>query len=95
MSAEQPALWEMPSEHRAVRSWLWPSVASAVLCFLPLGLIAVYFGLRSQSAQASGDHARSASAARVARRWFFATVIVGLLVELGILAALLLLGAGG
>lgn len=95
MSVEQPALWEMPSEHRPVRTWLWPSVAAAVLCFLPLGLIATYFALRAESATSAGDEARAVSAARVARRWCIVTIVIGLILELSIVAALFLLGAGG
>ena len=95
MSAEQPPLWETPSEQRRARTWLWPSVAAAALCFLPLGIVAVIYAVRADGAQARGDAPRARRLARVARRWFIATVVVGLIVEVLIVAALMLLGAGG
>lgn len=95
MSIEQPALWETPAEPSRARTWLWPCVAASVLCFLPLGLVAVYYALRAESARSRGDEAGLLRAAKVARRWLVVTIVIGLLLELVIVGALFLLGAGG
>lgn len=76
-----------------VRTHLGWAAAVTALCFLPLGLVAVVFSLRSARALDAGDEAGARRSARVARRWILATVIVGLIVDLGLLAVLLLLGA--
>jgi hypothetical protein len=78
---------------RTPRTYLGWSVAATVLCFLPLGLIAVVYSLRASSALADGRHAAAARAGRVARRWLVSAVIVGVVVDLVIVASLLLLGA--
>jgi hypothetical protein len=84
---------ETSGAERAPRTYLGWGVATTVLCFVPLGLIAVIYGLRTSRALATGrvDDARRSS--RVARRWVVATIIVGVLVDLVLVAALLLLGA--
>lgn len=95
MSVEQPPLWEVTSDQPRVRTWLWPSAIAAALCFLPLGVVAVIYGIRADAARGRGDIAAARRSARVARRWFIATVIVGVILELAILVAFLGLGAGG
>ena len=84
---------ESRSPARPPRSYLGWSVAATVLCFLPLGLVAVAYGLRVQRALADGDEQKAARMSRVARRWLIATVVVGILVWLVLAVALLLLGA--
>ena len=78
---------------RPPRTYLGWAVASTALCFLPLGLIAIIYGLRTNSALAAGrvDDARRSS--RNARRWVVGTIVVGLLVDLLLVASMLLLGA--
>ena len=78
---------------RVPRTYLGWGVASTALCFLPLGLIAVIYGLRTGRALAEDrlDDARRSS--RTARRWVVVTIIVGLLVDLLLVGAMLLLGA--
>lgn len=74
---------------------LWWSVAVAALCFLPLGLVAVAFCLRGARASERGDEALAQRSWRMARGWLIAAIVVGLVVDLFILAVLLLLGAFG
>jgi hypothetical protein len=69
------------------------SIAAAALCFLPLGLVAVYHSLRCASLIEASDLAGAARASARARNWLIATVVIGLLVDLFILLVLLLLGA--
>lgn len=78
-----------------LRTYLGWAIASAVLCFLPTGLVSVYFAWKSQQALVAGDRGSAASQARRARRWFIATVIIGGLLELALLAVLMVLGAFG
>ena len=78
-----------------LRTYLGWAIASAVLCFLPTGLVAVYFAWRSQQALESGDRDMAVRMARRARRWFIGTVIIGGILELVLLAVLMVLGAFG
>ncbi len=77
----------------APRTYLGWAVAATVLCFLPLGLVALFFGLRTSSAVADGRLDDAVRSSRRARRWIVATVIVGGLTYLAIVGSLLLLGA--
>jgi ABC-type Fe3+ transport system permease subunit len=90
MSTTTPAA--SPNDLRTYLGW---AIASAVLCFLPTGLVAVYFAWKSQQALESGDRENAAGLARRARRWFIGTVIIGGIVELVLLAVLMVLGAFG
>lgn len=76
-----------------VRTHLGWAAAVTALCFLPLGLVAVVYSLRSSRALEAGEEPKARKAARVARRWILTTVIVGVIVDGGLLAVLLLLGA--
>jgi len=64
-----------------------------VLCFLPLGLVAVYYGLRVNSAVAGGRTADALRASRAGRRWLIATIVVGALLYLVLGSVFALLGA--
>jgi hypothetical protein len=75
------------------RAFLGWSLAATVACFLPLGLVALYFGLRTNRAVLDGRPADAARCSRRARRWLVATVVAGLLVYLVLAAALVMLGA--
>lgn len=83
---------EQPGDLRTHLGW---AIASAVLCFLPTGLVSVYFAWASQQALDSGDLELAAGKARRARRWLIGTVILGGLLELFLLAVLMVLGAFG
>ena len=78
-----------------LRTYLGWAIASAVLCFLPTGVVSVYFAWKSQQALESGDREAAAAMARRARRWFIGTVIIGGILELLLLAVLMVLGAFG
>lgn len=75
------------------RTYLGWSIAAAILCFLPTGLVAVWFGWRVVQATQAGDVENAARASRVARRWLIATGILGLLAWLLVGVVLGLLGA--
>jgi len=76
-----------------VRTHLGWAVAVSALCFLPLGLVAVVYGLRASRAATAGEADRARRLGRVARRWVIVTVVVGLLVDLGLVLVMALLGA--
>lgn len=69
------------------------SIATTALCFLPLGLVAVYHSLRCASLIEAADLEGATRASARAKNWLIATVVIGLLVDLFILLVLLLLGA--
>jgi hypothetical protein len=75
------------------RDWLWWGVAATVLCFLPLGLVCLFFALRERDALVDGRPEDAVTASRRARAWFIVTVVVGGLLWAAIGVALLLLGA--
>jgi len=81
-----------PSDLRTYLGW---AIASAVLCFLPTGLVSVYFAWKSQQALEAGDRETAAGQARRARRWFIGTVVIGAVLEVLLLAVLMVLGAFG
>ena len=86
-----------PAESRAdqqpPRDHLGWALAATVLCFLPLGLVALYFGLRTNRAVAEGRVADAGRDSRRTRAWLIVTVVVGLLVWATLALAVLLLGA--
>lgn len=63
------------------------------LCFLPLGLVAVWFAWRTAARIQSGDLADARRSSTVTRRWLVATIVTGVLLDLMFLAVLGLLGA--
>jgi hypothetical protein len=75
------------------RSYLGIGLVATILCFLPLGLVTLYFGLQVQRALAEGDRQRAVHESHVARGWLAATIVIGLLVYAFIAVALVLLGA--
>lgn len=88
-----PLAPEVPTGDEPVRTHLGWAAAVTALCFLPLGIVAVVYSLRSSRALEAGDEPTARRTARVARRWIVATVVVGLMVDMGLLAVLLVLGA--
>lgn len=75
------------------RTYLGWSIAAAVVCFLPIGLVAIWYGSRVMVFTAAGNQAAAQRASTLAKRWLIVTVIVGLLAWLVIAAVLALLGA--
>lgn len=75
------------------RDYLGWSLVATVLCFLPLGLVALSFGLRTSRAIAEGREADALHLSHVARGWLAATIVVGIVVWIGLAVAVMLLGA--
>ena len=75
------------------RTYLGWSLAATVLCFLPLGLVALYYGFRTNRAILEDRPVDAAHASHVTRGWLIATVVVGVLVDLFLVVVLALLGA--
>ena len=84
---------ESRADPRPPRDHLAWALAATVLCFLPLGLVAVYFGLRTNRALAEGRIDDADRDSRRTRRWLIATLVVGLLVWATLTLSILLLGA--
>jgi hypothetical protein len=78
---------------RAPRTYLVWSAVATILCFLPLGLVALIFGFGAQRALEAGDRELASRRGRVARRWLVAAVAVGLLLDAILSASLIALGA--
>jgi uncharacterized membrane protein YjgN (DUF898 family) len=76
-----------------IRTHLGWAVVSSMLCFLPLGLVAVYYALRVQKDMAAGDVDSAAHHSRVAKGWVIATIVIGILIYLFLTAVFALLGA--
>lgn len=76
-----------------LRTYLGWAIASAVLCFLPTGLVSLIFGLRVVKAvdEDRQDAARLESSR--ARTWLVITIVVGVCVYLFIAVVLAGLGA--
>lgn len=86
------AAGQPPEGTAGATPWVW-IIACTMLCFLPLGLVAIGFGLSADRARQAGDLERSRRAVRASRGWVIAAIVVGLLVDGVIAATLALLGA--
>lgn len=75
------------------RAYLGWGLAATVLCFLPLGLVTLLYGFRTNRAVLEGRPGDAARSSRVTRRWLIATVVVGIAVDLLLVAVFALLGA--
>ena len=84
-----------PADSSLPKTYLGWSIATAIVCFLPLGLITMYYAWCTSQAIAEGDIARARRTSHLARRWLVATVVIGAGLELLIGSLLLLLGAFG
>lgn len=92
MSNEQPATARKP-QPEAPATYVGWAIATTACCFLPFGLVAVYLGWQSAEATGNGDLVRAGRSSTLARRWLIAAVVVGVLIDLVIVASLGLLGA--
>jgi len=92
-SGETPRRDQTPRRDAVPRTYLGWSLAMTVLCFLPLGLVALYHGWRTAQAIDAADLTVAARRSRRARRWLVATVIVGVVVDLVLFTVLVLMGA--
>ena len=77
----------------APRTHLVGSVLSAALLFLPTGLVAVIFAWRTRVLIDRGDRLSARRSSRVALAFMIVTIVIGVVVYAGLLAALLALGA--
>jgi hypothetical protein len=86
-----------PAQERAdlipPRAYLGWGLVTTVLCFLPLGLVALYYGFRTNRAMLEGREEDARRASATTRRWLIATIVIGLLTWLLLALAVLLLGA--
>ena len=78
---------------RPPRAYLGWSLVATIACFLPLGLITLYFGLRTNRAIVEGRLDDATHDSRVTRRWLVVTAIVGGVGYLVIASVFVLLGA--
>jgi hypothetical protein len=92
MSDPSPLAESLDRSHPP-RTYLGWGLAATVLCFLPLGLLTLYYGFRTSRAILEDRPLDAAHDSRVTRRWLIATIVIGILVDLVIAAVLALLGA--
>lgn len=71
---------------------VWSALATALL-FLPLGLIALIFSLRTEVLLRRGEVDRARKSSRIALVLTIVTVVVGVLVYVVVIGGLLALGA--
>ena len=71
---------------------LWSALAAAVL-FLPIGLVALGFSIRTDVLVRRGALDRARRSSRIALALVIVTAVVGVLVYVGLIGALLALGA--
>ena len=71
---------------------VWSALASALL-FLPLGLVALAFSIRTDRLLRRGEITEARRSSRIALVLDIVTTVVGLLVYLGLIGTLLALGA--
>jgi hypothetical protein len=69
------------------------AVASAMVCFLPVGLVAVFFSLRAHRAVEEGRLEEAARTSRRARHWIVAAIVAGCAIYLLVGIVFALLGA--
>jgi Interferon-induced transmembrane protein len=84
---------ESRADSRPPRSYLGWGLAATVLCFVPLGLVTLYYGFRTNRALLDGRIEDAIHQSHVARGWLVATVVVGLLVDVTLVVVVALLGA--
>lgn len=69
------------------------SAIATAFFFLPLGIVALIFSAKCQTALTAGETSAAMRASKVSRRWSLSAFIVGGLIYLGLLGGFLLLGA--
>lgn len=75
------------------RDYLGWSLLATLFCFLPLGLVSLYYGLRTNRAMAAGRRDVAIHESHVTRGWLVATIVIGVLVYLFLAAVFAVLGA--
>jgi hypothetical protein len=84
---------ESAAGNRPPRAYLGWGLFATVACFLPLGLVTLYYGMRTNRAIVEGRTDVAVHDSHVTRGWLIATVVVGILVYLFLAAVIVLLGA--
>jgi TRAP-type mannitol/chloroaromatic compound transport system permease small subunit len=92
MSDPSPAA-AYQAEARPPRAYLGWSLVATIAFFLPLGLVAIYYGLRTRRAVSEERLEDASHASHLARGWLVAAVVMGVLVWAFIGVVLVLLGA--
>ena len=93
--AAQGALFDAPADMASpVKVPYVLALISMGLFFLPLGIFAVIAAVLAGRARTRGESDKARRWARTARIIAIITIIVGILVDVAIITALLLLGAG-
>ena len=78
---------------KSARTYLvWSALASALL-FLPIGLVALGFSIRTSVLSRRGELERARRSSRITLVLVTVTTVVGVLVYVGLIGALLALGA--
>lgn len=76
-----------------VRTHLGWAVVATILCFLPLGLVGIYYAFRTQKDLSEGRLESASHHSRLAKGWVIATVVIGIAVYLFLVVVFALLGA--
>ncbi len=75
------------------RAYLGWGLATTVLCFVPTGLVALLYGFRTNRALMDGRVEDAISLSVVTRRWLYATVALGVLLDIVLAAVIVMMGA--
>jgi len=60
-----------------INTWLVPSILAAVFCCIPLGIIAIVYAARANSAVGSGNYQLAQECAGKAKIWFWIAFVSG------------------
>ena len=88
--AEDPVAADVGNPPRTYLVW---SALVAALLFLPIGLVALAFSIRTDVLVRRGEWDRARRSSRITLALVIVTAVVGVLVYLGLIGALLGLGA--
>ncbi|MBQ7208877.1 MAG: CD225/dispanin family protein [Lentisphaeria bacterium] len=71
-----------PPVPEKINTFLVPSICAALLCCLPLGVVAIVFSSKANSAIRGGDCAKAREYAGKAKMWFWIAVVSGIVIIL-------------
>ena len=64
-------------QNTQINTWMVPSVLVTALCCVPLGIVAIVFASRANSALTAGNYQLAQENANKAKTWFWAALIGG------------------